>query len=198
MQKFIIIVMGSSVLCACGMLSPVVTPEIKQYQIISAASAAASCKPNPSLPILQVSPVRVFAPYDTRNMYYSESQYQLNAYALNQWAANPSWMFTQSIFQRLQQSCIYGNVVSAEFMITAKYRLTSQVMDFKQVINGTTASMNLNIVEELVDNSTNQVLRSKTFIETSQVEANPAGYIKGANDVMDSFLSDLTTWLGSN
>ena len=183
---------------ACGILSPAVTPTVKQYQITAAAAAsdAPACKAVNSA-ILQVSQVQVFAPYDTKNMYYSESQYQLNNYSLNQWATQPSSMFTQAVLQKLLQSCIYSNVVSSDFVATAKYRLVMQLMDFKQIINGNDASMNLTLLAELIDNTTNQVIKSKTFSETSPTTPNAQGYIAGANAATAQLLSDLTAWLGS-
>lgn len=199
MQKFIIpAVLLSLYLSGCGMFSPVVTPEVKQYQMVLATTTIPSCKANPNAPILQVTNVKVFAPYDTRNMYYSESQYKLNSYAQSEWVTNPSFMVTQAMQQKLLETCSYSNVVSSEFMTTAKYRLVSQLMDFKQIINGDSASMNLNILVQLVDNSTNLVVKSKTFAETTPTTASPAGYVSGANDVMAAFLNDLATWLGGN
>jgi ABC-type uncharacterized transport system auxiliary subunit len=83
-------------------------------------------------------------------------------------------------------------------MITAKYRLTNQVMDFKQVINSDTSTMNLNVVSQLIDNSSNIVIKNKTFVETVNVESSPAGYVKGANEVTNAFTNDLVTWLSTN
>lgn len=195
--KPIVMLSVIALLAGCGVLSPVEAPQIHQYQIITAVSDPASCQGAGKSSVLQISPVQVFAPYDSKNMYYSESQYEINSYALSQWSANPGFMLTQAIQQKLQQSCAYSNVVSADVMSTAKYRLVSQLIDFKQVINGSSATMNLTVLAQLIDNSNNLVVKSKTFTETAPVTANPDGYIKGANDATAAFLNDLTTWLSN-
>lgn len=199
MRKYLLpVVLTTSFISGCGVLSPVPAPEVKQFQIVSAVPSVDSCKPNSQSTIIQVSPVKVYAPFDTRNMYYSESQYQLNSYSLNQWATNPGQMITQAIQEKLQASCNYSSVVNADFMITAKYRITTEAMDFKQTINGGSSAVNLSVVAHLIDNSSNRVIKGKTFEETSAVSPNIDGYIKGANDVTQSFVNDLATWLSTN
>ena len=187
-----------AMLGACGMLSPVPQPQIIDYQLAADTSVMPECKLNPNAPILQVAEVKADAPFNTRKMYYSEAQYQLNSYSLNQWAARPDVMLTQAIQEKLLASCIYGNVSSNEFMTTAKYRLNSQLLDFKQVINDQSSTMQFNMLVQLVDNSSNQVVRSKTFVTSQAVESSPAGYVKGANAVTQTFLNELVTWLSSN
>ncbi|MBP9742501.1 MAG: membrane integrity-associated transporter subunit PqiC [Burkholderiales bacterium] len=191
-----IMVMGT-LLSSCGILAPVAEPQIKEYQLVANSSDITSCMANPNAPILQVSPVKVFAPFDTRNMYYSESEYQLNSYALNRWSTHPGYMLNQAILQKLISTCTYSNVVNAEVMSVAKYRLVAQVMDFKQVINSNDATMNLTVLVQLIDNTSNMVMKSKTFMETLNVTPDPSGYIKGANAVVAQFTNDLALWLQS-
>ncbi len=184
---------------SCSVFAPVEAPEVIQYQLqASTTSNANSCKAAKDDNILQVVEVKADAPFNTRKMYYSKAEYQLNSYGYNEWIANPSVMLTQAIQERLLASCIYGNVVNAEFMTIAKYRLTSQLLDFKQVINGQTSTMQLAVLVQLVDNSNNKVTKSKTFNATAEVDATPAGYIKGANAVTETFLTDLTAWLNNS
>ena len=197
MQKNLTLISTLILLSSCSILSPVVTPEVKEYQITTTNTDELSCKAASNAPILQVSPVRVFTPFDSRGMYYSVAQYQLSSYSLSQWASTPSEMFNQAILQKLQKSCIYSDVSSSEFMVTAKYRLASQVMDFKQVIINGSSNMSLKVYAQLIDNTNNTVIKNKTFIETAEVESSPAGYIKGANEVTNSFTNDLVTWLST-
>lgn len=183
---------------ACGALDPVPTPTTIEYQLAATSVDAGSCKANPSKAILQVTEVKADAPFNTNKMYYSQAQYQINSYTLNQWATRPSSMLTQQIQEKLLASCIYGNVVNSEFMTTAKYRLNSQLLDYKQVMNGQSSSMKLSILVQLVDNTSNQVVRSKIFNNEAAGDPTVGGYVKGANEVTQSFLNDLVTWLASN
>ena len=142
-----------------------------------------------------ILPVYVASPFDTKNMYYSEAEYQIKSYALNQWITNPGIMFTNLIQQKLINNCIYSNVVSAEAITGTRYKLVSQLLDFKQVITVTTATMNFSMRVQLIDNNTNTVVKSKTFTQSIPVTPNPNGYIKGANVIADRFLNDLSSWL---
>lgn len=200
MQKKIIFSLMSSLVLAsaCSILSPVVTPEVKEYQITSTTSGNLNCTKSVNQFSVQVSPVTVATPFDAKEMYYSVSEYQLSTYSLNKWSAMPSSMFTQAVIQKLQTSCLYSDVSSGEFMVSSKYRITNQVIDFKQVVKGSSSStVNLNVYSQLIDNSTNAVIKKKTFVETVSVEATPSGYVKGANEVTNSFTNDLVTWLST-
>ena len=197
MQKNLTIISTFILLSSCSILSPVVTPEVKEYQITATNTDEISCKTESNAPILQVSPVRVFMPFDSRGMYYSVAQFQLSSYSLSKWASTPSEMFNQAILQKLQKSCVYSDVSSSDFMVTAKYRLASQVMDFKQVIINGSSNMNLKVYVQLIDNTNNTVIKNKTFIETTNTDSSPAGYINGANEVTNSFTNDLVTWLST-
>lgn len=184
---------------ACSVFTPVEVPEVVRYQLTAITPAdITDCKTNSNGQILQVTEVKADAPFNNNKMYYSQAPSQLNSYALNEWIAHPDVMLTQAIQEKLLTSCIYSNVVNAEFMTTAKYRLNSQLLDFKQVINGQSATMQLSMLVQLVDNSHNQVIRSKNFTAQVDVDPTPAGYVKGANTVTQTFLTDLTTWLSAN
>lgn len=201
MQKVIILIIGmlGILLNSCGILSPVDEPQIKQYQLtLNLAPDTQACAPSANAPILQISPVKVYAPYDTRNMYYSESPYQLSSYAFNQWSTMPEFMFNQAILQKLIATCIYSNVVNAEVMSVAKHRLVVQVMDFKQVISAESANMNFTVLAQLIDNKTNAVIKSKTFAEVLPVSPDPQGYVRGANDIVLQFVNDLADWLAKS
>ena len=122
-------------------------------------------------------------------------KYELDSYSRNQWVAPPSGMLTKAIQEKLLQSCSYNNVVSADFMTSAKYRLNSQLIELKQKFEDNNATMNLAILVQLVDNSSNQVVKSKTFIVNEKVTPNQAGYVVGANQAVEDFLSELVLWL---
>jgi ABC-type uncharacterized transport system auxiliary subunit len=181
---------------SCGkLLSPVPNVPIKEYQLSVNTANDNQCAANANAPILQVSSVGVFAPYNNRNMYYSESQYQLNKYTLNQWSTDMGTMLTQLIQQKLLNSCIYSNVVSNSVFASAKYRLVVQLIDLKQLIAGNSSQMHLDVLVQLIDNNSNVVISSKEFVITTDTTPNSQGYIAGANDVIASFLDQLTKYL---
>ncbi len=185
------------IVSGCGMFGPVTPPQIHTYQLeaVGHNELNAQCPVNASKDILQITNVKADAPYDTTNMYYSQSTYQLDSYALNQWVSLPSAMLTQAIQEKVLSSCKYASVVNAEFMTIAKYRLTNQVVNFKQVMNKDKSTFNMTVISHLVDNKTNQVIKGNTFDVSIPVSASPTGYIDGANQATGKFLEELLAWL---
>ncbi len=125
-------------LTGCSVFMPVSTPDIHTYQLgaMSHNNLQTQCNNNTSNTVLQITHVRADAPYDTINMFYSTESYELDSYVTHQWVSLPGGMLTQLIQQKLIQSCNYANVVNADFMTVAKYRLTTQIINLKQTING--------------------------------------------------------------
>lgn len=189
------------IISGCSVFLPVTTPQIHTYklEVINHSSLINQCPAaNNSNTILQITYVRADAPYDTLNMYYSEAPYELASYVVNQWVSLPSAMLTQAIQQKMLLSCKYSSVVSADFMTTAKYRLTNQVVNFKQAINKESATFTMTVISQLVDNKTNQVLKSNTFDINIPVAPTPQGYVEGANKATSEFLNQLLAWLKQN
>lgn len=193
----------SIVLYACGMLDPVYTPNVNHYQINAMAyTQMQQCNKQTSSAgvndtIIQITRVRAFAPFDTRDMLYSVAKYQLDSYSIHKWITPVDAMLTKAIQEKLLNSCIFGNVVNADFMTSAKYRLNSQLLNLTQNIDNhrQDATLNFSILEQLVDNNSNQVIKSKIFNLSVPVSANPQGYVEGTNLVVKEFLQQLVIWL---
>lgn len=186
----------SLLVAGCGMFDPVATPIIKKYQLDQTdADKIVSCSPKKGAPIMQISMFKVDEPFDTYTMYYSDNTYQLTSYSQNEWVARPAKMLTQATQEKLLGTCLYANVVSSDFMTSSTYRLAGQVLDFKQVINNSTAIMQLSVIIQLIDNKTNSVLASKIFVEKVNTTPDVVGYINGANQATQSYLNDMATWL---
>ncbi|MCC2625712.1 MAG: hypothetical protein K0R14_1585 [Burkholderiales bacterium] len=185
------------IVSGCGMFGPVTPPQIHTYQLeaVEHNELSAQCPANVSKEILQITNVKADAPYDSTNMYYSQGTYQVDSYALNQWVSLPAAMLTQAIQEKIMLSCKYASVVNAEFMTIAKYRLTNQVVNFKQIINKDKATFNMTVITHLVDNKTNQVIKGNTFDVSVPVAPSPKGYIDGANQAVAKFLGELLAWL---
>ena len=179
------------------MFMPVSIPEVKNYQISLVHDSSPTCVNNSEQTesAIQIMRMRDDAPYDTTRMFYSSSQYQLNSYARHEWAALPSQMLTKVIQEKLIGACQYSSVVNADFMTAAKYRLNSQLVELKQNITGDRAEIKLAVLIQLVDNGSNQVIKSKTFVERVKTQPNPEGYVDGTNIATKMFLDELVLWL---
>lgn len=201
MKKIIIIIL-SVFLSSCGLFNPVVVPDIHAYQLSVANNNdentnSLKCSDNNG-DVLQVTHVKADAPFDTTTMYYANSQYELKAYGVHQWAALPNQMLTQAIQQKILNSCLYKSVVSDDFITVAHYRLTTQLVEQKQVISGNSSKMVLVIISQLVDNTTNKVVKGKKFDIEVPTTADANGYIAGANQATVEYLNQLLVWISNS
>ena len=195
-----IIISHCILLTSCSIFSPVTTPLTHKFQIvdhnmddnIDAPQCVAKNKA-----VIQIMPVRANAPYDMVKMFYSKSQYELDSYSYNQWVATPQSMIGQAIAQKILQSCLYTNTISGTFLATADYRLSTQLIELKQIIKNNSSTIVLTALVQLIDNASNEVIKSKTFIETTDNINSPEGFVVGANTVTQKFLSALIKWLES-
>ena len=180
-----------------GMFAPVAMPEIQNYQITPAGGdiKAASCARVNKESTLQITRMRAEAPYETTKMFYSKGQYQLDSYSYNQWAAFPTQMLSYAVFQKVMQSCIYKSVVSGEFMTVSNYTLNTKLLELKQIINGDSSVVNLIIIAQLIENKSDSVIRSKTFVVKANSSPNPKAYVVSVNQATSEFLAQLTNWL---
>lgn len=200
LKKIILPMMLCASLNSCSVFTPVQLPEVHTYQISgiddpSVNSCSNSLKPS----ILQVSLMKTDAPYDSNQMFYSRGAFELNAYSYHKWISSPNIMLSQAMQERLLAACIYTNVVNSEFMTIAQYRLATQLLELKQVMESSTLSktstVHFVVIAQLIDNHTNQVIKSKTFVEDASVASDPSGYVAGTNQVTKAFLDDLVAWL---
>lgn len=198
MKKIYLTLISFSMLCfgGCSVFMPVTIPEIQNYQIsILHGATNMECPSLEGKPDIQITRMKADAPYDSENMYYSLERYQLSHYSRNQWVAAPMIMMTKALQEKLLQSCQYSNVVSADFMTTSKYRLNSQLIELQQNIRNDKSTIVLAVLVQLVDNKSNKVVKSKTFVENVEVIPNQHGYTVGVNKAVDKFLDDLLIWL---
>ncbi len=196
MRKILLSLFMCTSLTSCGFMQPVSQPETHRYQISIANSDSNSCSSSGAkMGMLQVEQMHALAPYDSKKIFYSTADYELSTYAYHQWVADPSQMLSQAVVENLLQSCIFDNVIGAEVMSLAKYRLASSLLELDQKIAGDKSTVNLSILVQLIDNNSNKVIKSKTFIETMDVAATPSGYTSGVNQATSKFLDDLRAWL---
>lgn len=208
-KKIVAATILTALFCSgCSIFQSVTPTQLRHYQLNPIENDNfAVCEATDSKAVLQVSSVKADNPYDTNKMFYSKSQYQLTSYNYTQWVGDLGTMLTQEIQERLLQSCLYSNVVNADFMTNAQYRLNTQLLELKQIMpdnlnsltwsqqNKNIARIHLVVVAQLVDNSSNKVVKSKSFVEDLNVTPDAHGYVMGSNAVVKMFLDDLATWL---
>lgn len=182
---------------ACGIFTPVTLPKVYYYVIDlpNQASHDDTCQTT-SDRSLQITRMQAITPFDSNKMVYSTSKYELAEYAYNKWSATPNNMLTATIEEYLAKSCLYKSVVSSDFMTTASLRLNTRLLELTHVVtDDKSAKVDLAISVQLVDNASNTVIKSKTFVETVDAQVTPESFANQANAANQIFLQDLVNWL---
>lgn len=196
------------VFSGCSIFMPVSPPEMRTFQIgLSPMDSMQSCNISQNKEILQITSMQTASPYNNKQMFYSKGQYHLASYNYNEWISDLGVMLTQSIQQALIKSCIYDNVVSADFMTLSQYRLNTQLVELRQVmpdnldilssgeLTKNISVLHFAVIVQLVDNLKNKVIKSKVFVEEESITPDAKGYVMGTNKVTEKFLSELIQWL---
>ncbi len=193
--KMTLIITAICLSYSCGIFSPLDQPQIHSYQISSGIDTSKiSCNKN-NLPVLQVLQMQANPPFNTEKMLYTSSKYELGYYSYNKWATLPQKMLTTAIVDKILQSCLYSNVISEDTITTYQYQLSSQLLNLKQTINDSTSHIDLSIMFQLINNNSNQIIKSKTLSASISAPANPKGFVDATNMATQTILNNLVDWL---
>ena len=123
------------------------------------------------------------------------SSYQINSYSYSQWAALPQSVINQLIQRKLIQSCLFSNVIHANFITTADIRLNTQLIELQLEVDKSSSIVHLIIFAQLINAKSNDIIKHKTFIMQTPVETSPKGFAIGADKDTTEFLNQLSDWL---
>ena len=180
-----------------GCLSPVKTPTISNYILNEVNTNTVQAKRTSK--ILLVSPPQAAPGYDSRDMVYIKKLYQLEKFAKNRWADEPTKMLQPLIIQSLQNTRHFHAVVSAPFSGLYDLRLDSKLLQLQQEFLSTQSLVRLKIYMQLVDATTLKVINSRNFvIVVPATEANPYAGVLATNCAVKKFLQQLDVFVVEN
>lgn len=186
------------VISSCSIFSPVKDDKLSHY-IIKVDGVKVNkeyCVYKASNDVLQLTPMSALAPFGRTKMYYTNRSYKLEAYAYHKWSTSPAEMIQQSLQTSLMGSCLFKDIVLSEVnTIPASYRLNTRILSIKQVINTKTSVVIVEVLAQYIDNTTNNLISSNVFKETSEQYANALGYVYGVNIDSEKLISDIIKWL---
>src|SRR5579883_313436 len=139
----------------------------------------------PGRPInLLVLPTGSNSIYNTTDMAYSTSCYQLSFYAKNGWAAPPARMMQPLLVETLQRTHYFHVVDSAPISASYDYVLSTQLIELRQVFCGCHSEVHLKVSAQLTNTATNRVIASREFEVIEPAAPNPCGGVIAANRAM--------------
>lgn len=183
-------------LYGCSIFSPVEPSMIQQYEFGHQVAAPDNvCSSSKYSYNIQVNRTTAFSPYDSYKMFYAMSPYEINSYSYSQWASLPQNIINQLIQRRLIQSCLFSNVIHANFITTADIRLNTQLIELQLEVGKNTSVVHLIVFAQLINAKNNDIIQHKTFILQTPVETSPKGFAIGADKDTKELLNQLSDWL---
>lgn len=133
---------------------------------------------------------------NTARMAYRTETNRIDYFAYHEWVASPASMMASLMEDRLDESGMFGSIVSGSSDIRTDLRLDSHVLSLYQDFTGETSAILLSAKVNLIDVSGRTLMNSKKF--SYRVPANERNAESGAvaaNRAAGHFLDDLTKFI---
>ena len=133
---------------------------------------------------------------DTARMAYRTDSNRIDYFAYNEWVASPARMMAALMEARLDESGMFGSIVSGSSDIRTDLRLDSHVLSLYQDFTGETSAALLSVKVNLIDVSGRTLMNSETFsYRVPATERNAESGAVATNQAAGRFLDDLTNFI---
>ncbi len=172
------------------------TSEIRTYQL-SLEGGGGEVRPGKvGGPVLLVSQPQAEPGFETPRMVYVKRAYELEYYAVNQWADTPVHMFTTLLVQALNQSGTWRAVVPLPTSVHGDYRLDTYGFLIQQEFVQQPSRVRVMVQTQLVDLKASMILGTRAFeVVENATSDNPYGGVQAANRAVAGLLDQLGSWL---
>jgi cholesterol transport system auxiliary component len=146
--------------------------------------------------VLLVSPPQAEPGFETQRMMYLKRPYELESYAVNQWADTPVRMFTPLMVQVLNQSGAWRGVIPLPSSIRGDYRLDANGFLLQQEFLQQPSRVKVTMRAQLVDLKESMIVSTRAFeaVENAPSE-NAYGGVLAANRAVAGLLDQIVSWL---
>ena len=138
---------------------------------------------------LYISPISAHGPYATRQMAYRERPYEIAYFSRNVWAAEPAALIEPWLHQTLEQSDLFGAVVSGAGAPHTRYRLDMDLLILRHEFDLSPSQIHLVARVQLIDLEQRLLLDSVRFDLTEAAPENDAyGGVVATNKLVATLL----------
>lgn len=185
------------VVTVAGCLSPrTESSEMHTYQLSLDGWSSESRHDDSDGPVLLVSPPQAEPGFETQRMVYVKRPYELEYYAVNQWAETPVRMFTPLLVRVLNQSGAWRAVIPLPSSVQGDYRLDSYGFVLQQEFLQQPSRVRMMLRTQLVDLKESTILSTRTFeVVENATSENPYGGVQAANRAVAVLLDQIASWL---
>lgn len=150
----------------------------------------------PDGPVLLVSQPQAEPGFETQRMVYVKRPYELEYYAVNQWADTPVRMFAPLMVQALNQNDVWRAVIPLPSSIRGDYRLDTHGFLLQQEFLQQPSRVRAMIRAQLVDLKGSTILSTRVFeVVENATSENPYGGVQAANRAVAGLLDQIGSWL---
>ena len=187
----------ASTMTATGCLSPRgEAPPMHTYQLSLDAPSVETRPPDVNGPVLLVNLPQAEPGFDTPRMVYVKRQYELEYYAVNQWADTPARLLSPLLAQALGQTGMWRAVIPMLSSVRGDYRLDSYGFAVQQEFLQQPSRVRVTVRAQLVDLKESRIVSTRTF---EAVEAAPSedayGGVLAANRATATLLNYIASWI---
>jgi cholesterol transport system auxiliary component len=147
-------------------------------------------------PILLVSPLQAEPGFETTRMVYLKRPYELEHYAVNQWADTPARMFASLLVQALGRHRTWRTVVPLPGSVRGDYRLDTHGFALQQEFLQVPSRVRMTIRTQLVDLKDSKMVGARAFEAVENAPSDDAyGGVLAANRASAVLLDQIAAWL---
>jgi cholesterol transport system auxiliary component len=147
-------------------------------------------------PILLVSMPLAEPGYETTKMVYLKRPYELEPYAVNQWADTPARMFASLMVEKLSRTGSWRAVVPPSGSIRGDFRLETYGFSLQQEFLQDPSRVRILLRAQLIDLRESRVVGTRAFERVENAPSGDAyGGVVAANQAVATLLDDMASWL---
>jgi cholesterol transport system auxiliary component len=184
-------------LTAAGCLSPrTETPPPHTYRLSLNLERTETRPADINGPVLLIGTPLAEPGYETTRMVYLKRPYELEQYAVNQWADQPARMFASLIVQALGRTGSWRAVVPVPASIRGDLRLDSYGFALQQEFMQDPSLVRVTVRAQLVDLKDSRIVGTRSFETVENAPSGDAyGGVLAANRAITALLDDMASWL---
>ena len=191
------VVCGLLALTAAGCLSPRTDASgIHTYQLSLEGWPSEARSAKLDGPVLLVSQPQAEPGFETQRMVYLKRPYELEYYAVNQWADTPVRMFGPLMVQALNQTDAWRAVIPLPSSVRGDYRLDTHGFRLQQEFLQQPSRVRVMVRTQLVDLKESRILSTRAFeVVENATSEDPYGGVQAANRAVAGLLDQIGSWL---
>jgi len=172
------------------------SPTVRTYRLSVDLDRTDARPSNSQGPIMLVSVPMAEPGYETTRMIYLKRPYELEQYAVNQWADQPARMFASLLVEAMSRTGYWRAVVPLPTSVQGDFRLDSYGFALQQEFMQEPSRIRATVRAQLLDLKESRVVGTRVFETVENAPSEDAyGGVSAANRAVSRLLSDMNSWL---